>query len=65
MHILAIRPSTRGLHDLWKRFFGIVKDRQTAKQTYRQTDMATLGMNRPSGANLVKMKHIGKPTILA
>ena len=42
--ILAIRPLTRGLHDIQKRVFWIV----TKRQTDTQTDMATLWLNRPS-----------------
>ena len=36
--ILAIRPLTRGLHNLWKRVYWIVTDRQTYIWTWRLYD---------------------------
>ena len=39
--IIAIRPMTRGLHDLWKKVFQNVTDRQTDTQTERHDDSMT------------------------
>ena len=55
MGILGGRNSTRCLNNLQKRVFELSQThRHTDKQTHRKTDMATLWLNQPSGADSVK-----------
>ena len=52
--LLSIRPLTKGCSEL---------SRSNKKQTDRQTDMVTLLLNQPNGANSVKMHPSGPHTL--